>query len=136
MGSKDGFETFSLTQLFENNEYAVTYYLMIIECVSLGDYHIRQIAAQSIAPKIADVFGAFGVVRNITPVIGYFYSEISRPTVNCQPSVSGFGVLAIFNEMVPAAECTEAFVEYTFLKLDTAAEYSNHSYAGLFGTWQ
>ncbi len=134
MGSEDGFETFSLTQLFENNEYAVTDYLMIIECVSLSDYHIREITPQSIAPKITDVFGTFRILRNITPVIGYFDSEISRPTVYCQPSVARFDVFAIFDEMIAAPECADAFVEHPFLKFDAVAEVCDETciYAGSF----
>ena len=115
MYGKDRFNTLSLTQFFENGENAVTNYLMVIQSVCLSDYHIREITPQSIAPKIADVFRTFGIMRNISPVIGYFHSKISRATVDCKPSDTGFGVFAIFYEMIATAECAETFVEDAFL---------------------
>lgn len=104
MGSEDGFNALCLTQLFDNGENTVTNYLMVIQSVCLSDNHIGEITAQSVAPKIANVFRTFGIMRNITPVISNFDSEISRATVYCQPTDTGFGVFAIFYEMVAATE--------------------------------
>lgn len=122
MGCKDRFNTLCLAQFFENGEYTVADYLMVIERECLGDYHIRKITAQSIAPKIADVFGAFGILRDISPMVGDLHTEISRTAMYCQPADTGFGVFSIFDEMVAATECAEAFVEDSFLKFDAVAE--------------
>ena len=53
VGSEDGFNALCLTQLFDNGENTVTNYLMVIQSVCLGDNHIGEITAQSVAPKIA-----------------------------------------------------------------------------------
>ena len=60
-------------------------------------------------------------------MVGYLHSKISRATVNGQPSVSGFGVFSILNEMVSASERAETFVEDALLKFDATAEVCDES---------
>lgn len=76
MGSEYGFYAFGFAEFFQDCEDTVTNDTMIIEGIRLCYYHIGKISVKRIAPQITDILRPFGILCNVVPMVGNFYSKI------------------------------------------------------------
>ena len=53
-----------------------------------GAGRIISVSFKSIAPKEADIFGAFGILRHVMPMVCQLYAEITGAAMNCQNSLN------------------------------------------------
>ena len=122
MGSEYGFCAFGLAEFFQDCEDTVADNLVIVEGIRLSHDHVREITVKRIAPQIADILRPFGILCNVVPMVGSFYSKIPRTAMDCQPSFMCLLIFTVFNEMIASAKCAETFIKDGLLELYSSAE--------------